>query len=300
MKKLTHKSVSEYIEREGYILLSKEYKNAKSKLKVKCDKGHIYEVRWDNFKQGQRCPICTGNIKLTHKSVSEYIESFGYELLSKEYKNNKSKLKVKCDKCHIYEVRWDNFQSGSRCPECHGNKRHTYDSMKYHIEQGGYILLSKEYKGAHSKLLIKCDKGHEYKSTWGNFQSGSRCPVCDREKSSSKPEKEIQEYVKTFNIKQINNDRTQILNPNTGCYLELDVFLPEINKAIEFNGMYWHSLSNVIEHDMIKRKECERIGIELLVIDEQNYMDNKDLELNKIKDYLNDVWLLGRGSIKCL
>lgn len=43
MKKLTYEFVKEQIERVGYSLVSKEYKNAKTKMKVKCDKGHIYK-----------------------------------------------------------------------------------------------------------------------------------------------------------------------------------------------------------------------------------------------------------------
>ena len=34
-------------------------------------------------------------IKLTYEEIKEYIESFGYKLLSNEYKNNKTKLKIK-------------------------------------------------------------------------------------------------------------------------------------------------------------------------------------------------------------
>jgi hypothetical protein len=105
VKPNTYEFVKKYIESFGYRLLSKEYKNAKSKLKVKCDKGHEYDVRWDNFKSGQRCPKCFGNVRLAYNFVKESIEKEGYELLSEEYKNIHSKLKVKCNKGHEYEVR---------------------------------------------------------------------------------------------------------------------------------------------------------------------------------------------------
>lgn len=62
MKKLTYEYVKEQIEKKGYKLLSKEYKNAHTKLKIQCSKKHIYKVMWCNFKRGDRCPIC-GNKK---------------------------------------------------------------------------------------------------------------------------------------------------------------------------------------------------------------------------------------------
>lgn len=39
-KKLTFEFVKEQFEKEGYKLLSTEYENAHTKLKVRCNKGH--------------------------------------------------------------------------------------------------------------------------------------------------------------------------------------------------------------------------------------------------------------------
>ena len=42
-------------------------------------------------------------------------------------------------------------------------KKLTYNEVKKFIEGLGYELLSKEYINSKTKLLIKCDKGHEFK-----------------------------------------------------------------------------------------------------------------------------------------
>jgi len=57
-KKFSFKEVEEIFNKEGYILLSKEYKNNKSILVTKCKKGHIHKISLNNFRQGYRCPIC--------------------------------------------------------------------------------------------------------------------------------------------------------------------------------------------------------------------------------------------------
>lgn len=88
--------------------------------------------------------------------------------------------------------------------------------------------------------------------------------------------------------KSISNDRTQILNTITGKYLELDIYIPELQKAIEYNGTYWHSFPEKIQRDRFKIEECKRLGIELLIIEEQNYMNSKQTELNKIRDFINE------------
>ena len=76
------------------------------------------------------------------------------------------------------------------------------------------------------------------------------------------------------------------MNPLTGKYLELDVWLPYQNKAIEYNGTYWHSFEDKIVRDKIKKQQCEKLGIELLIVNEEDYMYNKDSELNKIKQFI--------------
>ena len=61
-------------EKEGYILLSKEYKNSKQKLDVICPKGHEWSVSWCGFRQGYRCPECVGVKKKTIEYVRKHFE----------------------------------------------------------------------------------------------------------------------------------------------------------------------------------------------------------------------------------
>ncbi|MDT9337765.1 hypothetical protein P3F01_15505 [Clostridium perfringens] len=59
--KHTTKYVSEYIKKTGYFLLTKQYKNMDQKLKIKCPKGHVFEMDFQHFKRGQRCVFCDGS-----------------------------------------------------------------------------------------------------------------------------------------------------------------------------------------------------------------------------------------------
>lgn len=44
--------------KEGYTLLTKNYKNAHQKLKYKCPAGHISYIQWNGWKTGYRCNTC--------------------------------------------------------------------------------------------------------------------------------------------------------------------------------------------------------------------------------------------------
>ena len=179
-------------------------------------------------------------------------------------------------------MKWAEFQQGTKCPICankiRGNKRrHTYDYIKREIKKEGYELLSKKYVSAHIKLEVRCPKGHIYKVTWSRFYQGDRCPICNANFFSSKTEKEIAQIVESQGIKIKRNDRTQIINPLTSNKLELDIWVPKLNKAIEFNGKYWHSFKDKIIRDKIKTKQCVKKGIKLLVIKEQDWINNKNM-----------------------
>ena len=183
MKKLTYGSVKECIQNSGYTLLSKEYINSYTKLKLKCLKGHTYEVNLRDFKQGNRCPICSINNKyLNYDFVKKYIESFNYKLLSTNYKNSKTKLKIQCPNTHIYYTAWRNFQQGKRCSECYyESQKFNYIEVKTYIEKFNYTLLSTKYENSHIKLEFICNKGHKFKMDFMHFKLGERCPLCNIE-----------------------------------------------------------------------------------------------------------------------
>lgn len=58
-KKLTFEYVQDFIEKEGYKLISEEYVNSRSYLDVMCPEGHLYKVKFNVFQSGSRCPKCS-------------------------------------------------------------------------------------------------------------------------------------------------------------------------------------------------------------------------------------------------
>jgi len=83
------------------------------------------------------------------------------------------------------------------------------------------------------------------------------------------------------------NDRTQIINPSTGYYLELDMWIPSLKKAIEYNGTYWHSSIIQKERDYEKEKRCYEKGIDLLIVEEEDWRRDKETCKDRIKQFIN-------------
>lgn len=64
---------------------------------------------------------------------------------------------------------------------------------------------------------------------------------------------------------------------------ELDIFLPELNLAFEFNGSYWHSFP-IVSKDFHKNKThlCQENGIQLIHIYEIDWLINQSILKNLI------------------
>ena len=96
-------------------------------------------------------------------------------------------------------------------------------------------------------------------------------------------EKEIAQYLSDLigHDKIIENDRT-ILNG-----LELDIYIPTRNIAIEYNGLYWHS--NVFKEEdyhLNKTQLCKKKGIQLIHIFENEWIYKKEIVKSKLAHLL--------------
>lgn len=56
---LTKEYISNYVKNYGYELLNKDDRNNKhTLLTLKCQNGHIFDMKWESFKRGNRCQEC--------------------------------------------------------------------------------------------------------------------------------------------------------------------------------------------------------------------------------------------------
>ena len=230
-RKKVIEEVKEYVELFNYKCLSKEYINNYTKLRFQCDRSHIYEATYSNFRQGQRCPYCAGLKKKTIEEIHIYVESFNYKCLSDEYVNSSTKLKFKCGNNHQFIMTWNHIQRGDRCPICYNNNRGV--SQKLNIEyvktettrltNGDYKCLSEIYINASNKLEFQCSNDHIYKAKWTSFLRGQRCPICWTESISGENHPNWKNYTEEDrkNIISYRDEITQLTNINYKKYFYL-------------------------------------------------------------------------------
>lgn len=142
-----------------------------------------------------------------------------------------------------------------------------------------------------SEILIKCPICGEYdKHSFHNIfrinsndikpNSHNLCHKCYANISQSSPELEIKDIINTmYNGKCIENSRS-IIPP-----LELDLYYPEKNVAIEFNGNYWHDENHKPkDYHFNKFKLCKDKNIRLVSIYESDWYNKHDNIINLLKN----------------
>jgi len=124
----------------------------------------------------------------------------------------------------------------------------------------------------------------------GNFNERLKnnlclCTVCyPIGDNKSIKEKEIINWLKDLYIDLIESDKT-ILRPK-----HLDIYLPNHNIAIEFNGLFWHGENKVDKnYHLNKSLMCQDKGIHLMHIWEDEWIFKQDIVKSIIKNKLNVI-----------
>jgi len=113
--------IKQCFEKEGYQLLANQYVNPSIKLEYLCPKGHRGMIRWNSFRQGNRCAECAGFVdpKIKIEQVRQKFAECGYTLLSDQYTHAHADLMFICSKGHKNHISWTNFYNlGHRCSKC--------------------------------------------------------------------------------------------------------------------------------------------------------------------------------------
>jgi very-short-patch-repair endonuclease len=121
----------------------------------------------------------------------------------------------------------------------------------------------------------------------GHIPGLSACPRCLHCYPLTKPisnlEKELVDFCKQYYPDLKENDRT-LISPK-----ELDIVIPELKLAIEFNGDFWHSIQagKDTNYHLNKTLECEKAGYRLIHIFEHEWINKQDIIKTKLKALFN-------------
>jgi len=103
-----------------------------------------------------------------------------------------------------------------------------------------------------------------------------------REPFKSADEQELVRFIESLGITNIVTNTRKLLPSRK----EIDIYLPDLDIAIEYNGVYWHHEDvNHITRDYHYNKfvECEQLGIQLITVFSNFWHNKKEIVKNTIK-----------------
>lgn len=201
-----------------------------------------------------------------HLSDPVLLESWDYE---KNYPmrpqdvtaNSNKKVWWKCPKCgHSWNAKINNRAHGRGCPGCSNrvlikgkNDLKTCNpelAVQWHPTKNYPTTPEDIFPKSGKKYWWVCPKGHEYQASALHRSAGTNCPVCNSGRQTSYAEQAVFYYVK--NVFPDAQNRYKDIFKNG---MELDIFIPSIRLAIEYDGVFWHKMANT-ERDREKYRIC--------------------------------------------
>ena len=239
------------------------------------------------------CPKCRSNKLLTTeefiaKAKNIFNEQYNYSLV--DYKNKITKVKIICKKHGEFEINAGFHLSGMGCPRC-GRKNSNIDDLiqkikKIHNDKFDYSLIS-HTSGKKGKIKLICQKHGVFERHIRSILQNSGCPECIN--YSSIAEKKLLAFIKSVYSGNVLNNRRDVIKK-----FEIDIFLPDLKLAFEFNGIYWHSINNSFrnvknDYHLIKTKLCEEKGINLIHVFEDDWNNKVDIVKSNILKLLGII-----------
>lgn len=134
-------------------------------------------------------------------------------------------------------------------------------------------------------ISIKKTKEYRFKCLtcnhqWTQISFYPNCQKCNPPyyNGISNEEKEIHEFLKLYFNDLLFNQRNIIPNQ------ELDIYIPSLKIAIEYNGLFWHSEAGgkFQDYHINKTRECEKQGIQLIHIFSDEWLNKKDIVKSRL------------------
>lgn len=199
----------------------------------------------------------------------------------------------KCPEGHSWQAEIYRRSAGSGCPFCAGQRAiegvndlaTTYPllALEWNYEKNGELTPQNVMGQSGKKVWWRCAFGHEWAvSPNSRVSNNSGCPICSSEYKTSFPEQAF-----LFYIRQVAHAENRYILEG----IEFDIFLPDYNVAIEYDGIYFHDSENIIKKEKEKEIYCLNNSIKLLRIKEYRTGKEKSIirKSEAYKTFLLDI-----------
>ena len=272
------------------------YVHSRLKVIIICPiHGEFNKIPNDHLSAVAGCPVCAKiNFNYNNLTTEEFIkrsieihkELYDYSLV--EYINMNLKVNIIC-KIHndIFRQRPnDHIHGKNGCPLCGRNKvaiilqltKEEFIKRSIEIQEIHYDYSLVDYVNIYTPVKIICPKhGIFLQEPNNHVYKGIGCPSCSTR--ISKGQLEIYNFILQYN-------KTAILEHELS-----DIYIPDKNLVIEYNGVYWHSINNNKDLSHLKNKmiKLNNKGLRVINIYEDEWQNSRSHIEQIIKNALGVI-----------
>ena len=170
----------------------------------------------------------------------------------------------KCSNEHEWQAVIASRNNGRGCPYCSGryvikgeNDLQTVNptlAKEWNYKKNNELTPADVLPGSNKKVWWKCSTcGYEWQTSVAHRTNGRNCPHCSHNKTSL-PELTLLYYMRKYSNVNVIHRYNEL-----GC--EIDIFIPDLNIGIEYDGHYWHK--DKLQRDLAKNQILNQYGITL-------------------------------------
>jgi very-short-patch-repair endonuclease len=224
----------------------------------------------------------------SYSKTNEYKEKMKLYNQNKEYKNQK--LKTFTNTC----IEKYGVSHTSNMPEIRKKiKNSNQNTYQNKIIDNNILIVDFDRKG----YICKCDYcKNNFFINYSILKNRKKsktviCTICNPiQQQTSGMEIQLQHFIKENYDTEILINKRNIIYP-----YELDIYLPELKLAFEFNGLWWHNeLNKENNYHLNKTEKCEKQGIQLIHIYEDDWIYKQEIVksfiLNKLNKTSNKIY----------
>ena len=271
------------------------YVNKRTKITVTCPiHGDFTIYPYDHIKGGG-CQKCGKETSASKRSKLQYdfikeasaLHNGKYDYSLVDYKGSDKKVIIFCPIHGEFKQKPKHHLSGSGCPKCGIEERSQKRRLAHktilqrsnEMHQNKYRYLPLENSNVQDKMEIICPIHGAFTQRIEDHIRGCGCQLCANQKS--KDEDEICALLGDVEYERHNRN---ILSGK-----EIDIYIPSLKLGIEYNGLRWHTdfaFGRDRNYHIGKMNECNKNGISLVQIFEDEWINHKEIVKNKIKHIL--------------
>lgn len=267
------------------------YINTSTKVKILCPlHGEFEQTPKKHLLGSVGCPRCNGQRMDTSLFISKAKKVWGdrWDYSKVTYQRSSQPVRIVCPDHGEFEQRPNNHLSGSvGCRGCNVGTSGTRVTTEEFIEHATQVwgdrwdYSTTSYTDSKSPLAVTCPDHGEFVQPADSLLAGRiGCKAC-QPVGTSAGEDSLAQFIGSL-VPIERNVRGLIPESKT----EVDVYVPSLGTAFEFNGLYWHSeLYRPADYHYSKYLMALEQGITLI----QVWEDDWNLRRSQVEEHIRQV-----------